>query len=261
MAAHTICFANNKGGSGKTTSCANTGAALAMLGKRVLLVDGDMQMNLTLSFFDEDEVMDLAKSGKTIFEALVKEEDLSAYVRQTQDENISLIPSTTLMSSIEMELFTKMRRETILARLLRKVKGSGSFDYILIDSPPTLGNWVMNILSASDHVIIPVEATPWGLFGLANMFDFTERVREISPELDILGILVTKADERKNYCRQVRENLRELDNIRVFDSVIHVDSAVEWAQDSSSTVVAFKRASRSAKEYMQLAKEVDEICR
>jgi chromosome partitioning protein len=119
----------------------------------------------------------------------------------------------------------------------------------------------MNILSASDHVIIPVEATPWGLFGLANMFDFTERVREISPELDILGILVTKADERKNYCRQVRENLRELDNIRVFDSVIHVDSAVEWAQDSSSTVVTFKRASRSAKEYMQLAKEVDEICR
>ncbi len=261
MAAHTICFANNKGGSGKTTSCANTGAALAMLGKRVLLVDGDMQMNLTLSFFDEDEVMDLAKSGKTIFEALVKEEDLSAYVRQTQDENISLIPSTTLMSSIEMELFTKMRRETLLARLLRKLKGSGSFDYILIDSPPTLGNWVMNILSASDHVIIPVEATPWGLFGLANMFDFTERVREISPELDILGILVTKADERKNYCRQVRENLRELDNIRVFDSVIHVDSAVEWAQDSSSTVVTFKRASRSAKEYMQLAKEVDEICR
>lgn len=261
MAAHTICFANNKGGSGKTTSCANTGAALAMLGKRVLLVDGDMQMNLTLSFFDEDEVMDLAKSGKTIFEALVKEEDLSAYVRQTQDENISLIPSTTLMSSIEMELFTKMRRETLLSRLLRKVKGSGSFDYILIDSPPTLGNWVMNILSASDHVIIPVEATPWGLFGLANMFDFTERVREISPELDILGILVTKADERKNYCRQVRENLRELDNIRVFDSVIHVDSAVEWAQDSSSTVVAYKRASRSAKEYMQLAKEVDEICR
>ncbi|MCR5303141.1 MAG: AAA family ATPase [Lachnospiraceae bacterium] len=255
-----ICFANNKGGSGKTTTCANTGSALSLMGRKVLLIDGDMQMNLTLSFFGEDDVLEFAESGRTVYEAIVKEEDLSSYIRKTDDENIDVIPASTLLTSIEMDLFTKIRREFLLSRLLKKVKDSGDYDYILIDAPPTLGNWVMNILIASDRVMIPVEATPWGLFGLANMTDFIGRVQEIAPGLDILGIVVTKADERKNYYKQMRETLSELDEIHVFESVIHVDSSVEWAQDASSTVVKYKRSSRSAKEYMQLAKEVDGLC-
>ena len=91
------------------------------------------------------------------------------------------------MSSIEYELFTKWQREFILRKCLQKIKDSGVYDYILIDAPPTLGGWVMNILCASDRVIIPVEASPWGMFGLANMFDFLNDVKQITPELISYG--------------------------------------------------------------------------
>ena len=193
-----ICFANNKGGSGKSTTCSNVGYAFASMGKRVLLIDGDMQLNLSLSFFSEDEVLEMAKGEKNLFEAMRRERDLSDYIVPTVYENLDLIPSSTLMSGIEVELFTKWQREFVLRKCLERVKASGEYDYILIDSPPTLGGWVMNIMCASDFVVIPVEASPWGLFGLANMFDFTEKVRSIAPSLSVLGIAVTKADERKN---------------------------------------------------------------
>jgi len=118
----------------------------------------------------------------------------------------------------------------------------------------------MNIMCASDHIIIPVEASPWGLFGLANMFEFTEKVRQIAPTLSLLGIAVTKADARKNYFHQTLETLGELENVYLFKNVIRTDSTVEWAQDNSKPVLVYKRTSRSAKEYSELAKEILEQC-
>ena len=106
----TIAFANNKGGSGKTTTCANVGYSLSLLGRRVLLIDGDMQLNLTLSFFPEDEVMDYACGEKNLYAAMKKEEDLWDYVVHTPYENLDLVPSSTLMSGIEYELFAKWQR-------------------------------------------------------------------------------------------------------------------------------------------------------
>ena len=114
----------------------------------------------------------------------------------------------------------------------------------------------MNVLVASDYVIIPVEASPWGLFGLANMFDFCAKVKSISPNLQIMGIAVTKADERKKYFKQTLETLKDMEGVRLFENYIRVDSAVEWSQDNSMPVVAFKKNSRSALEYTNLAKEI-----
>ena len=255
-----ICFANNKGGSGKSTTCSNVGYAFSTLGKRVLLVDGDMQLNLSLSFFGEDEVLEMARSDKNLYTAVRGERDLTDHIVHTPYENLDLIPSSTLMSGIEVELFTKWQREFVLRKCLERVIASEVYDYILIDSPPTLGGWVMNIMCASDFVVIPVEASPWGLFGLANMFDFTERVRSIAPSLSVLGIAVTKADERKNYFHQTLDTLGELENVYLFKNVIRIDSAVEWSQDNSKPVLAYKRTSRSAKEYLELAKEILEQC-
>lgn len=252
----TICFTNNKGGSGKSTTCSNIGAAMARAGKKVLMIDGDMQLNLSLSFFSEDWVLDKVAGEKNLYHAIRDQQDLTDFIVHTPYENLDLIPSSTLMSSIEYELFTKWQREFILKKCLQKIKDSGIYDYILIDAPPTLGGWVMNILCASDQVIIPVEASPWGMFGLANMFDFLNEVKQIAPDLQVAGIAVTKVDTRKNYFKQTMETLHELEEIYVFDSFVRVDSSVEWAQDNSAPVVEYKKSSRSAKEYAELAEEV-----
>lgn len=251
-----IAFANNKGGSGKTTSCSNVGCAMALQGKKVLMIDGDMQLNLTISYFDEDRALEYAKSGKNIHSAIKEEKDLSDYVVETGIEGLDIVPSTSLMSSIEFDLFGKWQREFVLKKCLEPVRARGYYDYILIDAPPTLGGWVMNVMCASDYVIIPVEASPWGLFGLANMFEFCNQAKQIAPKLEILGIAITKADERKKYFKQTMETLQATEGVRLFENHIRVDSAVEWAQDSSKPVVAFKKTSRSAVEYTELTKEI-----
>ena len=252
-----IAFANNKGGSGKTTTCANVGYSLSALGKKVLLIDGDMQMNLSLSFFSEEEVLGFAAGDRNLYLAMKKEEDLWDYVVHTPYDNLDLIPSSTLMSGIEYDLFTKWQRELILSRSLERLKGEGGYDYILIDAPPTLGGWVMNILCASDYVMLPVEASPWGLFGVANMFEFLEHVKKLAPGLNLLGVVITKMDVRKNYGRQTLEALHEFKEVNVFRTVIRVDSEIEWAQDNSKPVMAYRKSARSAGEYLELAKEVE----
>ncbi|MCM1174507.1 MAG: AAA family ATPase [Blautia sp.] len=251
----TICFTNNKGGSGKSTSCANLGYGLSAAGKKVLLIDGDMQLNLSLSFFDENKVLGMAESGKNLYDAIQNGRDLKEYIVSTDYKNLDLIPSSTLMSQVEYELFTMMQREFILKKCLQTVKAEKSYDYILIDAPPTLGTWVVNILCASDFVIVPVEASPWGFFGLANMFDFLNRIQDVT-DAKIMGVLITKVDERKNYYRQAREILEGYREIHVFDTFIHVDSAIEWAQDASRPVAVYKKSTRSASEFKKLTEEV-----
>lgn len=253
----TICFTNNKGGSGKSTCCANLGYELSMLGKKVLLVDGDMQLNLSLSYFDEDEVLKMAEGELTLYNAVRNKKDLTDYIVRTPYENIDIIPSTTLMSQVEYELFTMMQREFVLKKCLSAIKESGNYDYILIDAPPTLGTWVINILCATDYVIVPVEASPWGLFGLANMFEFLGNMSEMT-DAKVMGVLISKVDERKNYYRQTREILESYESINVFNSCIHVDSSIEWAQDNSKPVSVYKKSTRTSKEFAQLAKEVND---
>ena len=203
-----------------------------------------------------EKAYEYAKGDKNIYRAVVGEADLSDYIVETEIEGLDIVPSTSLMSSIEFDLFAKWQRESVLKKCLERVRAKGYYDYILIDSPPTLGGWVMNVMC--DYVVIPVEASPWGLFGLANMFDFCDQAKRIAPKLEILGIAVTKADERKKYFKQTMETLREMEAAPLFENYVRVDSAVEWAQDNSKPVVAYKKSSRSAVEYTKLAKEIIE---
>ncbi len=254
-----IAFANNKGGSGKTTSCANVGYSLCSLGKKVLLIDGDMQMNLSLSFFDEDSVLEFATSGHNLYQAVLERDDLSNYIVNTDYVGLDLIPSSTLMSGIEYELFSMEKRENILKECLARVKRMGKYDYILIDAPPTLGGWVNNILTAADKVVVPVEASPWGLFGLANMLEFVESAKSFNPKLELMGIAITKVDIRKNYFKQTAETLADAE-VPVFKTVIRIDREVEWAQDNSKPILAYKKGARSAGEYLEMSREVLELC-
>ena len=255
MKTQVICFANNKGGSGKSTTCANVGYALTQLGKKVLLID-DMQLNLSLSFFSEEDVLKFAQSEENLYYAIKNQKELKNYIISTPYENLDMIPSSTLMSSIEYELFTKWQREFILKKGITSIKESEEYDYILIDAPPTLGGWVMNILCASDGIVIPVEASPWGLFGLGNMFEFLEEVKQVATDLKVLGIAVTKVDTRKSYFKQTIDSLKNLEEVPVFETYIRVDSNVEWSQDNNMPIMAYKKGSRSAQEYMLLTEEI-----
>lgn len=254
-----IAFANNKGGSGKSTSCSCIAAALSKRGKRVLAVDGDMQLNLTLSFFSEEKAFEFAKSDFNTYTLLTRNADVKSCIRRTEYENVDVLPSSTLMSGVEYELFSKWQRETIMRRAFEDLRKSGEYDYILLDAPPTLGCLVMNVLACADYLVIPLEASPWGLFGLANMFDFVETVKGINPALEVLGVLVTKVDTRKNYFKQTIEALENLGNVHVFKEVIRLDSAVEWAQDNSKPVVFYKPSSRASKEFESVAGEIEKL--
>ena len=256
MKTKTLVFANNKGGSGKSTTCANTAYSLSELGSRVLAIDTDMQMNLSLSFFEEEEVLRFNEGQDNLFQAVLRGEGLESCIFETRYEGLDLIPSSMLMSTIEEVLYKREDSRSNFKALLQGVKESGKYDYILIDAPPTLGLWVRNLLNAADAVIIPVEASPWGLFGLANMIDYVNEASADNKGLKIGGIVVTKVDVRKNYFHQTEELLKDMGDIRVFNNHIRVDSSIEWAQDSSMPVGAYKRNSRSAKEYMELAEEI-----
>jgi chromosome partitioning protein len=111
-------------------------------------------------------------------------------------------------------------------------------------------------MCASDYILIPVEASPWGLFGLANLFDFYNQVKLLSPNLQVLGVAITKADERKKYFKQTLDILGNMEGARLFKNYIRVDSAIEWSQDNSKPVVAYRKTSRSAIEYTELTKEI-----
>ena len=222
----------------------------------MLLIDGDMQLNLSLSFFSEEDVLKFAQSEENLYYAIKNQKELKNYIISTPYENLDMIPSSTLMSSIEYELFTKWQREFILKKGITIIKESEEYDYILIDAPPTLGGWVMNILCASDGIVIPVEASPWGLFGLGNMFEFLEEVKQVATDLKVLGIAVTKVDTRKSYFKQTIDSLKNLEEVPVFETYIRVDSNVEWSQDNNMPIMAYKKGSRSAQEYMLLTEEI-----
>ena len=120
-----IAFANNKGGSGKTTTCSNIACAMAMDGKRVLMIDGDMQLNLTISYFDEERALAYAKNGKNICEAVKGGKDLSAFIVSTEFEGLDMVPSSPSMSGIEFELFSKPKRDFVLSECLKPVSEKG----------------------------------------------------------------------------------------------------------------------------------------
>ena len=201
-------------------------------------------------------MLKFAQSEENLYYAIKNQKELKNYIISTPYENLDMIPSSTLMSSIEYELFTKWQREFILKKGITSIKESEEYDYILIDAPPTLGGWVMNILCASDGIVIPVEASPWGLFGLGNMFEFLEEVKQVATDLKVLGIAVTKVDTRKSYFKQTIDSLKNLEEVPVFETYIRVDSNVEWSQDNNMPIMAYKKGSRSAQEYMLLTEEI-----
>src|SRR3954465_7813140 len=216
MIAKIRAVANQKGGVGKTTTAINLGTSLAMAEQRVLLLALDPQANLTSGVGLKGHAATEAKG----YQGLASEgDDVSRFVLKTTIQGLSLIPADRNLTGAEIDLVTLPHREHRLRTCLDRLRGD--FDYILIDTPPSLGLLTLNALVASDAVFIPLNCEYFALEGLADLVATLRRVRAaFNPGLDIAGVLLTMYDERTNLGQQVSRDIRDFFQDRVFRTVI-----------------------------------------
>ncbi len=245
----TISIANQKGGVGKSTTAINLSAALALKGKNVLLVDMDPQGATTIG-------LGLREAKPTIYDVIIDEVEIEEAITQTLVDGLHLIPSNIALSGAEIELSSQIGREYILRNKLSKLKRN--YDYIIIDTPPSLGVLTMNSLVASDEVIIPIQAEYYALEGIALLLKAIRLVRDrLGIPLEIKGFLITMFDKRTNLSKEVRDEVKRTFGEKVFKTMIPRNVKLAEAPSYGKPIFLYAPDSKGAKAYMKLAEEVD----
>ncbi len=252
MNARIRAVANQKGGVGKTTTAINLSASLAMADQRVLLVDMDPQANLTSGVGLKGQTA----PGGTIYHALTGDApDPEAFLLPTSIAGLSLIPADRDLTGAEIDLVPMPARERRLRAVLDRLRPK--FDYIFIDTPPSLGLLTLNALVAADAVLIPLNCEYFALEGLADLVATLRRVRAaFNPDLDIAGVLMTMHDERTNLGQQVARDIRAFFADRVFTVVIPRNIRLGEAPSHGLPAIVYDVKSRGAEAYLALAREV-----
>lgn len=257
LQAKTIAVCNHKGGVGKTVTTNCLGMALAYEGKKVLMIDFDPQGNLTKGLGLRDRSLYQLSIKEAIFDELNEtQQDWQNYVVRVAD-GADLIPSNIELSGLDLQLSGMMSRETVLKRTLDKFKEH--YDYILIDTTPSLSLYTINSLAAADSLIIPVQAEPYATDGLADLLDTIRRVKkQLNPSLAIGGVLITMTDKRTNLSKHISNEIRTMfgGNIRVFNT--EVPRSVKTAEASLYNKSPMDHAPNTdtVRAYKALAKEV-----
>lgn len=246
-----IAVANQKGGVGKTTTSVNLSAGLALLGKRVLIIDADPQGNTTSGFGINKT--DLAKS---IYHVLIADLSMEQAILHT-DYRVDLLPANIELAGAEIELVAAISRESRLKHSLVVVRDK--YDYILIDCPPSLGLLTLNALTAADTVLMPIQCEFYALEGLAQLMNTMTLVQsDLNPDLEIEGVLLTMFDSRTNLSAQVVEEVRTHFASKVYRTVIPRTVRLSEAPSYGKPIVDYDQKSKGAIVYMDLAKEVVE---
>lgn len=250
--ARVISIVNQKGGVGKTTTAVNLGAYLAELGKFVLIVDLDPQANATSGLGIDHRALD-----QGVYEAILGNVRMADIVQPTAHECFRVAPATTALAGLNIELVELERREHKLREAILEIRND--YDFILIDCPPTLGLITLNGIVAGDEILIPVQAEYYALEGLGQLLETVQLVKErIRPEIDVLGAVLTMYDGRTKLSDDVLQELYKYFPNNIFRAVIPRNVRLAEAPSFGRTIVHFDGASKGAKAYERLARELIE---
>ncbi|MDP3900719.1 MAG: AAA family ATPase [bacterium] len=245
-----ISIINQKGGVGKTTTAINLGSYLAHLGKRVLLVDIDPQANATSGLGIDQSTIE---SG--IYESLIGDAVLSQSLKRTLQDNFKVAPATMSLAGAGIELVNLPRREFRLEETLNNIRDE--FDFIIVDSPPSLGLLTINGLVAADEILIPIQSEYFALEGLGHLLHTISLVQSnLKPNLGIMGAVITMYDSRNRLSRDVMNELYQYFPNKVFRSVIPRSVRLAEAPSFGRTILHYDPRSKGARAYEKLAREV-----
>ena len=243
-----VSLANQKGGVGKTTTAINLAASLAACERRVLLVDLDPQANATSG------VGVPKNEDKSMYPVLTEGLSIKEIIRETELPTFHLAPSSVDLVGAELELSDAIGREFRLRRALQDI--NGLYDYILIDSPPSLGLLTINGLTAANSVLVPMQCEYFAIEGIAQLMNTIERVRDLlNPGLEIEGIALTMYDERMNLAKQVAEEVRGHFQEKVYQTVIPRNVRLGEAPSFGKPIILYDIRSKGSEAYVSLAKE------
>lgn len=245
-----IAFANQKGGVGKTTTCINVATYMALMDKKVLILDIDPQGNAT-SAVGISKTKDL----KTIYDLIDGESAYDEVIQSTIVDNLYIIPSTVDLAGAEVELIQIPQREKVIKRILDEIRDS--YDFILIDCPPSLGLITVNALTASDSVIVPIQCEFFALEGLTQLMNTIKLIKyHLNPELDIEGVVMTMKDKRYNLTNQVSNEIIKFFNKKVYLTTIPRNIRLAEAPSHGLPVALYDANSKGAEAYLSLAEEI-----
>ena len=248
-----IAVINQKGGVGKTTTTVNLGAALAQLGRRVLVVDLDPQCNLTVHL-DQDPAGELP----SVYEVLHGRAGLAAAARPTRVAGLDVLPSSVDLAGVELELVNTVGREVLLRDALEALPpGAGRWDVVLVDCPPSLGLLALNALVLCDEILVPVQAEFFALQGLGKLMEVVDLVqRRLNPRLRIAAMVSCRHDPSTNLGRQVLDDIRTHFGDVLLATVIRRNVKLAEAPSHGKTIFEYDATSRGAEDYLQLAREL-----